>query len=429
LQPDDMKHRTMVAAALLAAPAAVRPSAAQDEALLERARRIHAAAPLIDGHNDLPWEIREKAQGDIGVMNPDGPLPRQHTDVPRLAQGGVGGVFWAAYVPVEYIADGGAAAFALAQIGLVKRITEQSPRLEMALTADDVERIHGEGRIASLIGIEGGHAIENSLDVLRQFHELGVRYLTLTHSSTIDWADAATDSARHGGLTRFGEEVVREMNRLGMLVDLSHVSPETMADAIRVSEAPVIFSHSSARALADHPRNVPDDVLRMLRDNGGVVMINFYSGFVEPRAAGQMRGMFDVQRRFREQHPSDPEAARRAYDAWRRDNPVPRGTVGTLADHVDHVVRVAGIDHVGLGSDFDGVTSLPEGMEDVSRFPALTAELLRRGYSEADVRKVLGGNILRVMRQAESVAARLRAERGPSQGVIDVLDGLPIRRR
>ena len=423
-----MKHRAILAAAaLLAAPAAARPAEAQDDALLQRARRIHAASPLIDGHNDLPWEIREKAQGDIGVMNPDGPLPQQHTDVPRLEQGGVGGVFWAAYVPVETIAEGGAAAFALAQIGLIKRMTEQSPELELALTADDVVRIHRNGHVASLIGIEGGHAIENSLDVLRQFHELGVRYMTLTHSSTIEWADAATDSARHGGLTRFGEEVVREMNRLGMLVDLSHVSPETMEDALRVSQAPVIFSHSSARALADHPRNVPDAVLAMLEANGGVVMINFYSGFVEPTAAGQMRNMFDVQRRYREQYPNDPEAARRAYDQWRRDNPVPRGTIGTLADHIDHVVKVAGIDHVGLGSDYDGVTSVPEGMDDVSRFPYLTAELLRRGYSDGDVAKILGGNVLRVMRQAEQVAARLQRERGPSQAVIDVMDGRLVR--
>jgi membrane dipeptidase len=418
----------IVAAALPAALAAAHPAAAQDDALLERARRIHASAPLVDGHNDLPWEIREKAQGDLSVMDPTGPLPAQHTDVPRLKAGGVGGVFWAAYVPVDRIGNG-AAAFALAQIGLIKRMTDGSPELEFARTADDIVRIHRSGRVASLIGIEGGHAIENSLDVLRQFHELGVRYMTLTHANTIDWADAATDSARHGGLTRFGEEVVREMNRMGMLVDLSHVSADAMKDAINASAAPVIFSHSSARALADHPRNVPDDVLAMLRQNGGVVMINFYSGFVEPSAAQQMRGMFDVQRRFREQFPDDPRAAQRAYDEWRRANPVPRGTTATLADHIDHVVRVAGIDHVGLGSDYDGVTSLPVGMEDVSRFPYLTAELLRRGYSDGDVRKVLGGNLIRAMRQAERVAARLQRERGPSQAVIDVMDGHLVRPR
>jgi membrane dipeptidase len=415
-------------AALAAAAPAAAPAAAQDDALLQRARRIHAAAPLIDGHNDLPWEIREKAQGNLFVMNPNEPLPQQHTDIPRLKAGGVGGVFWAAYVPVDRIGNG-AAAFALEQIGLIKRMTDASPQLELARTADDVVRIHRAGKVASLIGIEGGHAIENSLDALRQFHELGVRYMTLTHANTIDWADAATDSARHGGLTRFGEEVVREMNRLGMLVDLSHVSPETMKDAIGVSAAPVIFSHSSARALADHPRNVPDDVLTMLKQNGGIVMINFYSGFVEPTAAQQMRGMFDVQRRFREQNPNDPQAAQRAYDEWRRANPVPRGTTATLADHIDHVVKTAGIDHVGLGSDYDGVTSLPTGMEDVSRFPWLTVELLRRGYSEGDVRKVLGGNIIRVMRQAEQVAERLQRERGPSHAVIDVTDGWLVRPR
>lgn len=416
------------AASLLAAVAVSTPVMAQDAAdpLVQRALRIHRSAPLIDGHNDLPFEIREKAQGDLSHMDPNGSLPAQHTDVPRLKAGGVGGVFWAAYVPVETIGDG-AAGFALAQIGLIKRMTDASPELEMALTADDVVRIHRRGHVASLIGIEGGHAIENSLDVLRQFHALGVRYMTLTHAQTIDWADAATDSARHGGLTRFGEEVVREMNRLGMLVDLSHVSPGTMEDAIRVSEAPVIFSHSSARALADHPRNVPDDVLRLLPRNGGLVMVNFYSGFVEPRAAEAMREMFEVQRRFRAQYPDSPDSASAAYRAWQAAHPVPRGTVATLADHIDHVVRVAGIDHVGLGSDFDGVGSLPEGMEDVSRFPYLTAELLRRGYGEGDVRKILGGNLLRVMRQAEQVAARLQRERPASQAVIDVLDGGLVR--
>ena len=416
----------LVLAAALLAPALA--AQADSAALLARARRLHQQAPMVDGHNDLPWEIRQKGFLDLARLDPDRPHPDLHTDVPRLKAGGVGGVFWAAYVPVETIGrQPGPARVALEQIDLIHRMAERSPDLEMAYTAADVERIHREGRVAALIGIEGGHAIENSLGALRQFHALGVRYLTLTHTSTIDWADAATDSARHDGLTRFGEEVVREMNRLGMLVDLSHVSPATMTDALRVSEAPVIFSHSSVKALADHPRNVPDDVLRALKANGGIVMINFYSGFVEPRAAVQARGMYAVQARFRQQFPNDVEAQRRAFDEWRRQNPVPRGTVATLADHIDHVVKVAGVDHVGYGSDYDGVTSLPEGMDDVSRFPLLTAELLRRGYSEADVRKIIGGNILRVMRRAEEVAGRLQRERPPSAALIDVLDGGLVR--
>jgi membrane dipeptidase len=321
-----MRHAALAAAALGVAAAAVPARAQQSEAdLLARARRIHAQTPLVDGHNDLPWEIREKAGGDLARLDPRRSNPAQHTDIPRLRAGAVGGVFWAAYVPSDY-AKGGAARVALEQIDLIHRMTAASPDLRLALTADDVERAHREGKIASLIGIEGGHAIENSLGTLRQFHEVGVRYLTLTHASTLDWADAATDSARHGGLTRFGEEVVREMNRMGMLVDLSHVSPATMTDALRVSVAPVIFSHSSARALADHPRNVPDDVLRLLRGNGGMVMVNFYSGFVDPAAARVMRQMFDVQRRFRDENPGNPEAARAAYRAWQRQNPVPRGS-------------------------------------------------------------------------------------------------------
>ncbi len=423
-----MRHAAFAAAALGLA-AAVTPARAQqdDAALLARARRLHAQTPLVDGHNDLPWEIREKAGGDLARLDPRQPQPAQHTDIPRLRAGLVGGVFWAAYVPAQF-SRGGAARVALEQVDLIHRMTAQSPDLQLALTADDIERAHRAGKIASLIGIEGGHSIENSLPALRQFHALGVRYLTLTHASTLDWADAATDSARHGGLTRFGEEVVREMNRLGMLVDLSHVSPGTMDDAIRVSAAPVIFSHSSARALADHPRNVPDDVLRRLKANGGLVMVNFYSGFVEPRAAAAMRDMFEVQRRFQAQFPNDPQAAQRAYRDWQRQNPTPRGNIATVADHIDHIVKVAGVDHVGLGSDYDGITSLPEGMEDVSRYPYLTVELLRRGWSDADVRKVLGGNLLRVMRQAESTAARLQRERPASVARIDELDGGLVRK-
>lgn len=423
-----MRKTALVAAALTLASAAALHAQADSAALLARARRLHAEVPMIDGHNDLPWEIRSRGFLDLARMNPDSSLPQNHTDVPRLRAGGVGGVFWAAYVPVETIGrTPGPARVALEQIDLIRRMAERSPTLELALTADDVERIHREHRIAALIGIEGGHAIENSLGALRQMYALGARYMTLTHTSTIDWADAATDTEKHGGLTRFGEEVVREMNRLGMLVDLSHVSAGTMSDAIRVSEAPVIFSHSSARAITDVPRNVPDSILVRLKQNGGIVMVNFYSGFVEPTAAALTRESYAVQARADQLYPGDAAARERYVADWRRQNPMPRGTIRTVADHVDHIVRVAGIDHVGYGSDFDGVSSLPVGLEDVSRFPYLTAELLRRGYSDADVRKILGGNILRVMRQAEAVAARLQRERPASVAQIDAVDGGLVR--
>lgn len=421
-----MNKTILLAAALLALPAGAHAQNAADP-LMARALRLHRATPLVDGHNDLPWEIREKAQGDLGDMDPRGPLSANHTDIPRLRAGGVGGVFWAAYVPVDRTGHE-AAGFALQQIGLIKRMTDASPELEMATTADGIVAIHRRGHIASLIGIEGGHAIDNSLDVLRQFHELGVRYMTLTHASTLDWADAATDSAKHGGLTAFGEEVVREMNRLGMLVDLSHVSAETMKDALRVAEAPVIFSHSSARAIADMPRNVPDDVLRLLPANGGVVMVNFYSGFIDPGSPRHFQEGAAAERELRARYAGDAEGLQRGMAEWMAAHPQPRGSVATIADHIDHIVRTAGIDHVGIGSDFDGVTSLPEGMEDVSRFPYLTVELLRRGYSDADVRKILGGNVLRVMRAAEAAAVRIQRQRGPSSATIDVLDRRPVSR-
>ncbi len=265
-----------------------------------------------------------------------------------------------------------------------------------------------------MIGVEGGYTIENSLAVLRMFHALGVRYMTLTHSETIDWADSATDEARHGGLTPFGEQVVREMNRLGMLVDISHVSADTMRDVLRVSRAPVIASHSSAYALAPHPRNVPDDVLRLIGANGGVVMVNFFSGFVDPDAARLMKGMFAAIRELRKKHP-DEDDLQHAIRQWRQQNPIPRGTVHTVVDHIDHIVKIAGIDHVGLGSDYDGVTQLPEQLEDVSCFPYITQELLNRGYSKKAVRKVLGGNLLRALRQAEQVARQWKDQRKGSK--------------
>jgi membrane dipeptidase len=384
-----------------------------DTELLERARRLHARVPLIDGHNDLPWVIRQHAQGDLLRMNPTMALTAHHTDVARLREGGVGGVFWAAYVPSSVPGDS-AVTMALEQIDLILRMVARTPELEMAYSADDIERIHRGGRIASLIGVEGGHAIGNSLAVLRMFHALGARYLTLTHADTTDWADAATDVPRHGGLSPFGGEVLREMNRLGMLIDISHVSDEAMHAAIEISEAPIAFTHSSARALADHVRNVPDDVLRALAARGGVTMVNFFSGFVDARGAEVARGMFDVYRHCHREFGGDEQATRAAFLEWTQANPLPQCALAVVADHIEHIVEVAGIDHVGLGSDFDGVSELPVGLEDVSGFPLLTAELLRRGFSDEAVEKVMGGNLLRVLRAVEATAARLQREREPS---------------
>lgn len=393
------------------------PLAAQQEggegSIEERARQLTRDAILIDGHNDLPWQIRRRADLRIEDLDLADRAEDVHTDWPRMREGGVDGQFWAAYVATEHIGEG-PTAVALEQIDLIKRMAEMYPEeLEMAYTAEDIERIAADGRIASLIGVEGGHAISNSLPVLRELYEAGTRYMTLTHSATLAWADAAGDTVVHEGLTDFGEDVVREMNRLGMLVDLSHVSDDVMRDALDVSEAPVIFSHSSARAVADHPRNVPDDVLERMEENGGVVMVNFYSAYIVPEGADLMRDLFDVQRELREEHPDD-EAYEEALEEWREENPIPRGDATILADHVDHMVQVAGIDHVGIGSDYDGVTVLPEGMDDVSGFPLLTEELLRRDYSEEAIRKILGENFLRAMREAEGVARDLRETEEPA---------------
>jgi membrane dipeptidase len=335
----------------------------------------------------------------------------------------VGGQFWSVYVPGDY-RDSGFARVQLEQIEIARRVIATYPDvLQPAFTAQDIWTAHAAGRIGSLLGAEGGHVIENSLGALRAYYDLGVRYMTLTHNVTLDWADAAADTARHGGLTRFGEEVVREMNRLGMLVDLSHVSPGTMSDALTVSESPVIFSHSSARALVDVPRNVPDSILARLRTNGGVVMVTFVPGFVSQKVADHSRKRSTYQADLARRVPNDSAVVTRAMTQWDAANPAPKATLADVADHVEHVRKVAGVDHVAIGSDYDGTDNqLPVGLEDVSTFPALLAELSRRGWSEEDLRKLAGENLLRAMTRAERVAARLRRERPPSTRTIEELD-------
>ncbi len=375
----------------------------------ERARRLHDSAMLIDGHNDLPWAIRELGTPGFDTLNIAEPQAKLHTDIPRLRAGGMKAQFWSVYVPSSTRQDGKALATTLEQIALVKAMIARYPEtFELALTVDDIERIAAQGKIASLIGVEGGHSIENSLAVLRQLYTEGARYMTLTHSDTLDWADSATDDEKHGGLTPFGEEVVREMNRLGMLVDISHVSAPTMKHALRVSAAPVIFSHSSARAIADHPRNVPDDVLKLMAANGGVVMVNFYPGFVVPSAAERSKLALPILRELKAKYGSDSKQIRAEMRRWAIKNPIDPGSVHIVLDHIDHIAKTAGIDHVGLGSDFDGIETVPAQLEDVSTYPVITQGLLDRGYSDDDVRKILGGNLLRAMRAAEQVSHRLQ---------------------
>jgi membrane dipeptidase len=421
----------LLLAALLAGGAAAEAQEAvhraPDPALVERARKLLSQVPLVDGHNDVPWEYRKRVQNHMdridlraGTAKLDPPM---HTDIPRLRKGGLGGQFWSVYIPVE-IAGADAVQATLEQIDDVHRLAERyADTFELALTADDVVRIHRAGRIASLIGMEGGHSIHNSLASLRVLYTAGARYMTITHTRNTDWADSATDAPQHGGLTRFGEEVVREMNRLGMLVDLSHVAPETMRKAIAVSAAPVIFSHSSARALVDHARNVPDDVLRLLPKNGGVVMVTFVPSFVSEAARGWNASNDAEEARLKALYPGDPERVKREADGWRRAHPAPRATLEQVADHVEHVRQVAGIDHVGIGSDFDGVESLPLGLESVADYPSLFAELMRRGWSDEDLGKLAGLNVLRAFRDAEKVAGRLQKERPASDALIEELDG------
>jgi membrane dipeptidase len=406
-------HRSgLLLLALLVTSAA--GAAAQNDPALERARRILRSVPLIDGHNDLAWTIRESEAAPMDVAAYDlRTRTTGHTDLERLKAGQVGAQFWSIYVPGE-VKDSGYARIQLEQFDIARRFIARYPdRLTLALAAADIEREFKRGRIASLLGMEGGHVLENSLGVLRAYYDLGARYLTLTHNVTLDWADAALDSARHDGLTDFGREVVREMNRLGMLVDLSHVSPATMSDALEVTEAPVIFSHSSARALTEHPRNVPDSILRRLPKNGGVVMVTFVPAFVSNQVAKWEEQSEDEQERITRET-ADTAEVRRRMDQWTAAHPRPSATLAQVADHLDHIRKVAGPDHVGIGSDFDGITYTPVGLEDVSTFPRLFAELIRRGWSDDDLRKLAGRNMLRALREAERTAERLRKERQPS---------------
>jgi membrane dipeptidase len=398
-------------------------AAAQSDSALEHARKLLESTPLIDGHNDLPWEIRESktAPRDVAAYDLRRRAPK-HTDLERLAQGKVGAQFWSIYLPGD-MQDSGYARVQLEQFDIARRMIARYPdRLALALTAADIERNFKRGRIGSLLGMEGGHAIENSLGALRSYYALGARYMTLTHNVTLDWADAALDTARHNGLTSFGKEVVREMNRLGMLVDLSHVSPAVMNNALDVTEAPVIFSHSSARALTNHPRNVPDAILARLPKNGGVVMVTFVPAFVSPEAA-----LWDAEAQRRSEQlkktVSDTAERRRSLEEWKAAHPQPRATLAQVAGHIEHVRKVAGVDHVGIGSDFDGIDTVPEGLEDVSAFPNLFAELIRRGWSDPDLKKLAGGNLLRALRAAEATAARLQKRRQPSTRTIEQLDG------
>jgi membrane dipeptidase len=366
-----------------------------DRTHVEAARRVLARAPLIDGHNDLVWVVRERG-GDAGAYDLRR-LTSGRTDLPRLREGMVGGQFWAVYVPCGPDQTGAKRSF-LAEIALAKAIFAAYPeRFAEAFTADEVVNAFERGRIACLIGLEGGQALEGSLASLRELRALGVRYITLTHNCTTDWADSALDEPRHGGLSPFGVDVVREMNRLGMLVDLSHTSPETMHAALDVSEAPVVWSHAAARALVDHPRNVPDDALARLRDNGGVAMVTFVPGFVSSRHLE-----WDVL-----ETDARGGLAEEELHAWREENPMPVATLADVADHIEHIRSVAGVDHVGLGSDFDGFSRTTEGLEDVSCFPALLAELARRGWDDRALTQLAGGNILRVMREAERMADRV----------------------
>ena len=415
------RHLAAVCLALaqLAAPPAVAgtPAPGEGDAALAHARELLARVGFVDGHNDLPWTIREAGASDLENYDLRSRRETGDTDLPRLREGLVGGQFWSVWIPSGLDHP---ARTQLEQIDLARRmIARYADTLLLATRAADVERARSEGKIASFLGMENGQALENSLGALRTYYDLGVRYLTLTHGRNNDWADSATDSAAHGGLTPFGREVVREMNRLGMLVDLSHVSPDVMRQALDVTEAPVLFSHSSARALVDHPRNVPDDVLARMAKNGGVVLVTFIPSFVSAETAAWGKGLETLV--FATRSTAEMEALEANY--VRIHGPAPRATLAQVADHIEHVARVAGHDHVGIGSDFWGSPDMPEGLADVSRFPYLIAELIRRGWSDENLAKLASGNVVRTLAAAEAVAARLQRERPASTATTESLDG------
>jgi membrane dipeptidase len=377
-----------------------------DVVVSPRAARIHNSTFVFDGHNDLPYALKKVASSSFLRLDIAKPQPSIHTDIPRLIQGNVGAQYWSVYVPAATAYRGASLLETLEQIQIVHAMIKKYPETFAAVSNyQDIVRARRQGKIASLIGVEGGHSIEDSVANLHRLFDLGARYMTLTHSDTLTWADSATDDAKHQGLNAFGEEIVRQMNSLGMIVDLSHVSEATMHDALDTSKAPIMFSHSSARSVADHVRNVPDTVLERMPSNGGIVMVNFFSGFVDPEAAKIMSTMFDVSRELRQKY-SDDDEFDAAVKRWRTANPYPRGTIYDVVDHIDHIVNIAGIDHVGIGSDFDGVSKLPVGLEDVSTYPRITQILLDRGYTKRAIVKIMSGNMMRVIRQVERVAAQ-----------------------
>jgi membrane dipeptidase len=416
-----MRYNIVIAALALVLPSGVLPRGHADDvanvkpidAQIAEVKQLLREVPLVDGHNDLAWQYRKRVHDDLNAIDLASDTsklkPPMATDIARLRAGCVGAQFWSVYVPPT-LSGAEAVRAVLEQIDLVRQLVARYPdTFALAFSAGDIERIHRAGKIASLIGMEGGHSIDSSLAMLRMMYTLGARYMTLTHVKNVPWADSANDEPKHHGLTPFGEEVVREMNRLGMLVDLSHVSAETMRAAIKVSQAPVIFSHSSARALCDDPRDVPDDVLKLVEANGGIVMVTFLPQFLTERARTHAEQQKEERTRLEKLYPDAPEKLKQGLEAWGAAHPVPHPAALTdVADHIDHVRKVAGVDHVGIGGDYEGFDGPPEGLEDVSCYPALLAELLRRGWSPEDIKKVAGLNLLRVMRQTEASAAELQ---------------------